>query len=321
VYIQPGDNITLIGHFYDGQGNELDPPYLEVIYNEPFEPGYPPTTTPAVTTTPVTTTTVTTPSEDQKLLECLAGGPCSSCPGTLCNDRYDPSIRIYPLSPYLDADGNCLSPLVFSSADGMTMVLLPLSTQLSWSGEYHYLEIAEVDPPNALDGSVVVGSAYELGPEDMQFSSSLELSLSYNPAGLSPGAAEDDLYLGLWNPVTHAWEPVVATLRTAENVVVGQLSHFSIYGVISPPAPAPTTTAVTTTVQTTISSSTTTAVSTATLPSLAVITSHPENMTTDSSWYANLTGDLNSFVSSVAPPVTVIMISVVTCIGLLRWMR
>ena len=43
--IYPGDNITLIGHFTDAQGNDLEQPYLEVVYGVPISPGGWPTPT------------------------------------------------------------------------------------------------------------------------------------------------------------------------------------------------------------------------------------------------------------------------------------
>jgi len=320
VYIQPGDNITLIGHFYDEQGQELENPYLEVIRNEPFEPGYPPTTIPTVTTTTTTAaTTIPAPSADERLLECLAGGPCSSCPADLCTERYDPATRFYPLSPYIGPDGKCSSSLAFSSTDGMAMVLLQSTVHLNWSGEYRYLKIAETCPPVAVDGSLVVGSAYELGPDDLQFSSAIELMLHYDPADLPPGAAEEVLYLGLWNLSTSKWDEVASTLEIAENTVVGVLSHFSVYAVVCPEVHGPTTTVPTTSAPPT--TTTTPAMTTATLPSLTIITSGPDDTNSDLPWYAGLLSDLRPVLYSAAPPTVVIVLSVIACIGVLRWMR
>lgn len=80
--------------------------------------------------------------------------------------------------------------------------------------------------------TLVVGeTVFDIGPDGTQFTSPVTLTLAFDPASL-PGAVQEE-ELRLHKAVGGAWEEVPgSTANTTANTVSGQISSFSVYGLL-----------------------------------------------------------------------------------------
>jgi hypothetical protein len=85
---------------------------------------------------------------------------------------------------------------------------------------------------------LVGGTAFEFGPAGLSFARAATLSVAYDPALLS---GSEELRLRLHKLVDEAWVPVDgSTVDTASTAVAGEITSFSIYGILPIPNEAPT---------------------------------------------------------------------------------
>lgn len=109
-------------------------------------------------------------------------------------------------------------------------------------------DVALIVPAGAVDGSteitvdpatnvpstplLVAGTAYDLGPDGLDFDEPVTLSLAYDPADLPAGETESSL--GLYKAVGSGWQEIAwVDVDTADNVVRAQISSFSVYAVLA----------------------------------------------------------------------------------------
>jgi len=125
------------------------------------------------------------------------------------------------------------------SEDGKLVPTLPAgSCALDKNGlplRHLKMTIVEELPP----GASIVGPAYNFEPDGVTFKPPTTLTAIYDPEGLPEGVAEEDLHIAWWDG--SKWVALETTVDTEANTVSCQLSHSSIFAVvsgISPPAPA-----------------------------------------------------------------------------------
>jgi hypothetical protein len=77
----------------------------------------------------------------------------------------------------------------------------------------------------------LVGNAYDLAPNGYQFSTPVNLQVSYTDDEISSLGDQENLKLFTFNKNENKWEVVPSTVVPSVNVVNGELAHFSTYAV------------------------------------------------------------------------------------------
>jgi hypothetical protein len=102
-------------------------------------------------------------------------------------------------------------------------------------------EVDEQDPDRGRKaeeaGIKAAGRGYKFGPAGTQFQKPVDITLPYDPAGLTP-EQEDALSVHYWNASAKAWEKLGSRVDKEAQKVSASVNHFSYYQVLAPVAPA-----------------------------------------------------------------------------------
>ncbi len=167
------------------------------------EPG-----TPAATPTPTPTPEGNVPVNEQGVTTggvAITGG-CLDCGGTLI---------IPEGTTALDADGNPLNNVTVGA---------PAAA-----------------PDDPADGNIL--GICDFGPDGATFDPPLTVKMSYDPAELPEGVAEEDLVLAYYDESTGQWvELENIVVDTVNHTISGSIAHFTKIGALAqlPPEPTPT---------------------------------------------------------------------------------
>ncbi|MDZ4230465.1 MAG: hypothetical protein U1B77_01450, partial [Dehalococcoidales bacterium] len=150
----------------------------------------------------------------------------------------------------LNSAGAVQNTVKLSNADGSLNINIPSGTTLKTAAgsPLNSLTIAVPDTlPAAPSGKTVV-LALDLGPDGATFNPPLTLTLTYDPASLSAGTAEDNLVIAFWDG--SEWVILESTVDTQADTISAQVAHFTMFSVmaeeatiparVTAPAPAPT---------------------------------------------------------------------------------
>jgi GDSL-like lipase/acylhydrolase family protein/Big-like domain-containing protein len=86
-------------------------------------------------------------------------------------------------------------------------------------------------PPN---DRLMPGTAYDFGPDGITFAQPVTITIKYDPLKLTAGSPEDSLRL--YEVVGTSWRVVAgSSANTAAHTVSGNVSHFTVYGVLMQP--------------------------------------------------------------------------------------
>ncbi len=109
--------------------------------------------------------------------------------------------------------------------------------------------IRELSPPTPPVDGMVVGSAYNFGPDGAQFDKSVTVTITYTNAlsALPQGVVETSLYIAFWDQTKGTWVKLPSIVNTVNKTVSAQVTHFSQFEVLSPKEAAITTTPANTT--------------------------------------------------------------------------
>ena len=135
------------------------------------------------------------------------------------------------LSRMVDLSGAALSPVpyhaeaVISAKDGGTLTLLDVTLQIP-PGAVPNDTLFSIDIPD------ITVFFNEFGTDGLVFDKPVKVTMSYRGADLS-GVNESTIRIGWLNERTGQWEDMLCTVDTVNQVVTGELNHFSAYGLIS----------------------------------------------------------------------------------------
>jgi len=145
---------------------------------------------------------------------------------------------------FVDSQGKLMSKVEASSADGRISLSLEKGTiVLDKNGEPLQTIQAVIDPspPPPPEDACIVGTAYNMRPQDATFDSWLLLTLSYNPEELPEGIGENDLYVACHNGIE--WRmPRYTKVDTKAHSVTIQVYHFTTCAILGPRELAPSST-------------------------------------------------------------------------------
>ena len=134
-------------------------------------------------------------------------------------------------------------PGEFISEDEMLHIAIPEGTivldkdgELLTSLELTVNEQPLPSPPEAN----IVGMSYKLGPIGTTFDQQITITCSYDPYGIPPKVAEENLAMGYYNEDAGEWVVAPSVVDTVNNTVSTLTDHLSTFTIIAPiPQPAP----------------------------------------------------------------------------------
>jgi hypothetical protein len=85
--------------------------------------------------------------------------------------------------------------------------------------------------------SRTVIAAFECSPSGSVFSSPIELTIRYDPSLIPSGVSEKNLGLGYYDTAKNAWVNIDSQLDPANHIITGEVSHFSLFGILPKEAP------------------------------------------------------------------------------------
>ena len=178
-----------------------------------------------------------------------------------------------------------------ASLDNRVQLSFAANTSLNLQGQTAIGAAEETNPPAAADNSTLL-SAYSFSPSGSVFAPAATMILKYDVSSVPAGVNESSLYIAYWTGST--WQTLVSTVDTTNKLVSASVSHFTIFALRAPAAPATTstttTTTTTTTPATTTPSTTTPTSTTTTTPATTTSTGTPAPAPTPA--YAFMATDL-----------------------------
>jgi len=101
-------------------------------------------------------------------------------------------------------------------------------------------------PPAAPEDTVIIGLAYDFGPDGATFDPAITLTYTYDPESLTEGVSGEDLVIAFYDEAAGEWVVLDSVVDTGNNTVTASVSHFTTFaliGAVTPeiePEPEPT---------------------------------------------------------------------------------
>ena len=147
----------------------------------------------------------------------------------------------------IDEEGVVQEDVQYTTPDGQVNLYVgDGTTALTEGGEpLQFIEVQKVCEglPPPPPGAIRLGCAYDFGPDGATFDPPITITLSYNPASIPEGVAEEDLFVAFYDVSTGQWVVLPSTVDTENNTITVKVSGFTKFAVYSPaltPTPTPT---------------------------------------------------------------------------------
>ena len=138
----------------------------------------------------------------------------------------------------LDDEGIVETDVIIISEDGISTLVIPAGTAaIDNQGvpqNNHITNELGSPPPTAPPADNVI-AMYEMGPDGTVFDQPVTITMSYDPANLPEGVAEEDLIIAFFDEVAGEWVPLDdIVVDTENNTISGTVTHFTTFGVLLP---------------------------------------------------------------------------------------
>ncbi len=147
------------------------------------------------------------------------------------------------LSGYIYEDGIFITDVTIESDDGKCWLsigedTLGLTKNGSPISEIIVAEMTEPPLPPEDSLTEVIGRAYDFGPDDATFDPLVVLNLTYDPALLPKGLAEEKLFIAMWDEADEKWVELTSSVDAEEDTVSAEISHFTAFAILAHTRPA-----------------------------------------------------------------------------------
>jgi hypothetical protein len=149
---------------------------------------------------------------------------------------------ITDITGFITPEGVLIEAVTAESFDGLAQLIINEGTIGLVNGE----PIAEIsmtemeDPPPPPAHSSVIGLAYDFGPDGATFDLPITLTITYNPALIPEGVAEQNLVIARWRD--GEWINLDSVVDPVTNTITATVSHFTTFAVLAYIHPAVITT-------------------------------------------------------------------------------
>jgi hypothetical protein len=151
---------------------------------------------------------------------------------------------ITDITGFITPEGVIIEAVTTESFDGLAQLIINEGTIGLVNGE----PIAEIsmtemeDPPPPPAHSSVIGLAYDFGPDGATFNPPITLTITYDPALIPAGVAEENLVIAWWHAETGEWVNLDSVVDPVTNTITATVSHFTTFTVLAYIHPAVITT-------------------------------------------------------------------------------
>ena len=140
------------------------------------------------------------------------------------------------VAAYVTQSGRFVKDVSFNSKDNKFAVGIDKDTigLINGSSLYRIGLNKMADPPAPPAGTHIIGSAYDLTPDNTTFEPPITITISYNPDDIAEGISEDDLVIFVWDRASEIWvELDSSVVDTVNNTVSASVSHFSAFVILA----------------------------------------------------------------------------------------
>ncbi|MEE8470556.1 MAG: hypothetical protein V3S51_04430, partial [Dehalococcoidia bacterium] len=95
-----------------------------------------------------------------------------------------------------------------------------------------YVEVVQLaEPPPASPAANQVGIAYDYGPDGATFEPPATLVITYDPASLPEGVAEEDLVIARFDSEKQKWIQLESLVDPATHTVMAEVADLAVFAV------------------------------------------------------------------------------------------
>jgi len=159
-----------------------------------------------------------------------------------------PFIPTVNLTGIIDTGGVVLEPVEAPAFGGSITIDIDQGIQATNGGEpIEWINVEQTDDPAggtntfSIRGQdyALLSPAYSFEPSGTIFDPPIQIAFSYD--GLLPeGMAPEDLVISYYDTASGTWVDIPTTVDTERKLVIGMVSHFSMFGVLGPAVPVVT---------------------------------------------------------------------------------
>lgn len=140
-------------------------------------------------------------------------------------------------------DGTLMENVDASSLTSLVTIVIPQGGRvLKSDGEPpDTIVVTLLDPPPSPPVDYTVISAFDFKPDGTILDPKADITVAYPPGEVPEGLSETQLCIATLDEDTFQWSFLDSELDTDANTISFTVEHFTIYAVLAPPAPEPTT--------------------------------------------------------------------------------
>jgi len=161
-----------------------------------------------------------------------------------------PTPTPQPVELPVNDEGVVQEDIEYRTTDGKINIFISSGT-VAHTEEGEPLELIEIAvlcfdyPPPPL-GAYIIGCAYDYKPDGATFAPPITITVTYAPGLIPPGVDEEDLVIAYYDVITGKWVVLPSTVDTVNNLIMAEVSGFTLFAAYAPApeaTPAPTATA------------------------------------------------------------------------------
>jgi hypothetical protein len=151
-----------------------------------------------------------------------------------------PEVGVGELTDRISSEGVMLETITLFCADGNATAEIPAGTKALDAEDNPLAEISCEPPdrpaPVPPDRNMI--AVYGFGPDGATFDPPITVTMSYDPATIPAGVAEEDLVLAYYDAATGTWvEFTGIVVDPVNHIISGETSHFTQFAVLAKAKP------------------------------------------------------------------------------------
>ena len=137
---------------------------------------------------------------------------------------------------YSTASGKFIKDIYITSKDNNVSLDIAKDTVGLIHGDSLYTICIDkmLDPPDVPQDTLLIGSIYDISPDDATFSPGITMTIAFDPDSIPEGTSTENLVIAMWDEDTGEWEDLEgSSVDLADNTVSALVSHFTAFAILS----------------------------------------------------------------------------------------
>jgi hypothetical protein len=124
--------------------------------------------------------------------------------------------------------------LVLPGGTGNIVILKNTRALTSNGTRLTAIRVLPIENPPAIPANcLIIGPAYEFGPDGAIFSPPIIITLKYDPTLLSEGISDGKLYMAYFDVQTGKWVKVGGAANATNHTLTAQAAHFTVFAILA----------------------------------------------------------------------------------------